>query len=403
MPEFDYTAKELNGTQVAGTLSASSEQDALSILAGKQLFPQKVVQSAASRRQAAKGSRRVASRNLTTFYNQLADLLRSGVPLLRSLQLLEDQTSNPALKYVIQDVREQVADGARLNDSLRRHPKAFNQLTVSMVRAGEEGGFLEDVLARVAAFNDHQEELQSKVAGALVYPLFLAGAGGMIISVLLLWFVPEFGAIFEQMKKRGELPWATTSLMSLSNVIQDWWFLILVVMVGSISGLWYFLFETEDGRLRLDQAKLKAPGLGGIVQNLAVARFCRMLGTLLANGVPMLQALKIAKDASGNQVLSEAIGKAADNVSGGKSLAAPLRASGQFKREIVEMIFVGEESNNLENVLLNISDNLERYTSRRIDVVVRMLEPVLLLVMAAIVTFVITALLLPVLNMSSAF
>ena len=128
-----------------------------------------------------------------------------------------------------------------------------------------------------------------------------------------------------------------------------------------------------------------------------------MLGTLLANGVPMLQALKIAKDASGNQVLSEAIGKAADNVSGGKSLAAPLRASGQFKREIVEMIFVGEESNNLENVLLNISDNLERYTSRRIDVVVRMLEPVLLLVMAAIVTFVITALLLPVLNMSSAF
>ena len=403
MPEFDYTAKSLNGTQVAGTLSASSEQDALSILAGKQLFPQKVVQSEASRRQAVKGSRRVASRKLTTFYNQLADLLRSGVPLLRSLQLLEDQTSNPALKYVIQDVQEQVANGARLNDSLRRHPKAFNQLTVSMVRAGEEGGFLEDVLARVAAFNDHQEELQSKVTGALVYPLFLAGAGGMIISVLLLWFVPEFGAIFEQMKKRGELPWATTALMSLSDFIQDWWFLILFVIVSSISGLWYFLFETDDGRLRFDQLKLKAPGLGGIVQNLAVARFCRMLGTLLANGVPMLQALKIAKDASGNQVLSEAIGQAADNVSGGKSLAAPLRASGQFKREIVEMIFVGEESNNLENVLLNVSENLERYTSRRIEVVVRMLEPVLLLVMAAIVTFVIAALLLPVLNMSNAF
>lgn len=403
MPEFDYTAKSLNGTQVAGTLSASSEQDALSILAGKQLFPQKVVQSEASRRQAVKGSRRVASRKLTTFYNQLADLLRSGVPLLRSLQLLEDQTSNPALKYVIQDVQEQVANGARLNDSLRRHPKAFNQLTVSMVRAGEEGGFLEDVLARVAAFNDHQEELQSKVAGALVYPLFLAGAGGMIISVLLLWFVPEFGAIFEQMKKRGEMPWATTVLMSLSDFIQDWWFLILFVIVSSISGLWYFFFETNDGRLRFDQLKLKAPGLGGIVQNLAVARFCRMLGTLLANGVPMLQALKIAKDASGNQVLSEAIGQAADNVSGGKSLAAPLRASGQFKREIVEMIFVGEESNNLENVLLNVSENLERYTSRRIEVVVRMLEPVLLLVMAAIVTFVIAALLLPVLNMSNAF
>lgn len=403
MPEFDYTAKELNGTQVAGTLTATSEQDALSILAGKQLFPQRVVQSEASRRQAVKGSRRVASRNLTTFYNQLADLLRSGVPLLRSLQLLEDQTSNPALKYVIQDVREQVADGARLNDSMRRHPKAFNQLTVSMVRAGEEGGFLEDVLARVAAFNDHQEELRSKVVGALVYPLFLAGAGGLIISVLLLWFVPEFSTIFEQMKNRGELPWATTALMSFSDSIQDWWFLVLLAIAGAIGGTWYYFVETPEGRLLLDRLKLKAPGLGGIVQNLAVARFCRMLGTLLGNGVPMLQSLRIAKDASGNQVLSEAIGQAADNVSGGKSLAAPLKASGQFKREIVEMISVGEEANNLEDVLLNISDNLERYTSRRIDVVVRMLEPVMLLVMAAIVTFVIAALLLPVLNMSSAF
>lgn len=403
MPEYDYTARELNGTQVAGTLTASSEQDALSILAGRQLFPQKVVQSEASRRQAVKGSGRVASRNLTAFYNQLADLLRSGVPLLRSLQLLEDQTSNPGLKYIVQDVREQVADGARLNDSMRRHPKAFSQLTVSMVRAGEEGGFLEDVLARVAAFNDHQEELRARVIGALVYPLFLAGAGTLIISVLLLWFVPEFSAIFDQMKQRGQLPWATTTLMSFSGIIEQWWLLILITLAGAIGGIWYYFHETEEGRLRLDQLKLRLPGLGGIVQNLAVARFCRMLGTLLGNGVPMLQSLRIAKDASGNQVLSQAIERAADNVSGGKSLAAPLKASGQFKREIVEMISVGEEANNLENVLINISDNLERYTSRRIDVVVRMLEPVMLLVMAAIVTFVIAALLLPVLNMSSAF
>jgi general secretion pathway protein F/type IV pilus assembly protein PilC len=403
LPEFDYTAKELNGTQVAGTLTATTEQDALSILAGKQLFPQRVVQSEASRRQTVRGSRRVASRNLTTFYNQLADLLRSGVPLLRSLLLLEDQTSNPALKYVIQDVREHVADGGRLNESMRRHPKAFSQLTVSMVRAGEEGGFLEDVLARVAAFNDHQEGLRAKVVGALVYPLFLAIAGGSIISVLLLWFVPEFATIFEQMARRGKLPWATTTLMSFSDLIQDWWFLLLAAIAGTVIGVWYYFFETEDGRLKLDQIKLKAPGLGAIVQNLAVARFCRMLGTLLGNGVPMLQSLGIAKDASGNQVLSAAIGQAAENVSGGKSLAVPLKASGQFKREIVEMISVGEEANNLENVLLSISDNLERYTSRRIDVVVRLLEPVMLLVMATIVTFVIVALLLPVLNMSSAF
>ncbi|MCH2202563.1 MAG: type II secretion system F family protein [Fuerstiella sp.] len=403
MPEFDYTARELSGKQIAGTLTATTEQDALSILAGRQLYPQKVVQSEASRRHADTGTRRVPVRSLTTFFNQLADLLRSGVPLLRSLQLLSDQTSSPALKYVIQDVCEQVADGARLNDSMRRHSKAFSQLTISMVRAGEEGGFLEDVLSRVATFNDHQEELRSRVVSAMVYPLFLAGAGGMIISVLLLWFVPEFGTIFDQMRKRGELPWATTTLMSLSDAIRHWWFFVAMAVGSVAGGIWYFFFETEAGRLKLDHFKLKTPGLGGIVQDLAVARFCRMLGTLLRNGVPMLQSLGIARDASGNQVLSTAIGKAAENVSGGKSLATPLKASGQFRREIVEMISVGEEANNLENVLLNIADNLERYTSRRIDVVVRMLEPVMLLVMAAIVTFVIAALLLPVLNMSSAF
>ena len=403
MPEFDYTAREQNGSPVAGTISAASEQDALSILAGKQLFPQRVVQSEASQREAVKRSRRIPGRYLTTFYNQLADLLRSGVPLLRSLQLLEDQTSHNTLKYMIQDVREQVADGARLNASMRRHPKAFNQLTVSMVRAGEEGGFLEDVLARVAAFNDHQEELRAKVTGALVYPAFLAGAGGLIIAVLLLWFVPEFAAIFETMKDRGKLPWATTALMNFSDSIQDWWLVMLLAAVGATGGIWYYLNETDQGPVNLDRWKLQIPGLGGIVSNLAVARFCRMLGTLLGNGVPMLQSLRIAKDAAGNRVLSEAIGSAADNVSGGKSLAAPLRASGQFSSEIVEMISVGEESNNLENVLIGISDNLERYTSRRIDVVVRMLEPVILLFMAAIVTFVISALLLPILNMSSAF
>ncbi|HIE96618.1 MAG TPA: type II secretion system F family protein, partial [Fuerstia sp.] len=171
MPDFDYTARELSGKQVTGTLTAGSEKDALVALQTQSLFPIKVGMSEATRRQVVTGSRRVPGRYLTTFYNQLSDLLRSGVPLLRSLQLLEDQTSHAALRFVVQDIREQVADGTRLNEAMRRHPKAFNSLTASMVRAGEEGGFLEDVLARVAAFNDHQEELKGKVTGAMVYPL----------------------------------------------------------------------------------------------------------------------------------------------------------------------------------------------------------------------------------------
>lgn len=195
MPEFDYIARELSGKQVSGTLTAGSEKDALAALQSQSLFPVKVGLSEATRKQVVAGSKRVPGRYLTTFYNQLADLLRSGVPLLRSLQLLEDQTSHATLRFIIQDTREQIAEGTRLNDAMRRHPKAFNSLTVSMVKAGEEGGFLEDVLARVAAFNDHQEELKGKVTGALVYPVFLMGVGSIIITVLLIWFVPQFAQI----------------------------------------------------------------------------------------------------------------------------------------------------------------------------------------------------------------
>ncbi len=401
MPDFDYTARELSGKQVAGTLTAGSEKDALAVLQSQSLFPMQIGLSEAARKQVVKGAQRVPGKFLTIFYNQLADLLRSGVPLMRSLQLLEDQTSHQSLRFVIQDVREQVSEGTRLNDAMRRHPKAFNNLTISMVKAGEEGGFLEDVLSRVAAFNDHQEELKGKVTGALVYPLFLMGVGAAIITVLLVWFVPEFAQIFGRMKEQGKLPWATTALMGFSDWLQDWWLGIIIVVGGGITWLVYYISDSQEAQAKVDAYKLKTPGLGGIVQNLAVARFCRMLGTLLGNGVPILQSLRIAKDASGNIVLSEAIGTAADNVSGGKSLAAPLRASGQFSRDIVEMIAIGEEANNLENVLIGIANSLEKTTSRRIDVVVRMLEPMMLLVMAAIVTFVIAALLLPILNMSS--
>ena len=400
MPEFKYTARELSGRQVTGLLTATSEKDAVASLTARSLFPIKVALSEQSQKQAAAGSSRVPSRYLTVFYNQLADLLRSGVPLLRSLLLLEEQTSHPGLRTVIQDVREQVADGSRLNDALRRHPRIFNFLSVSMVRAGEEGGFLEEVLSRIAAFNEHQEELRGRVTGAMVYPMFLMTVGLAIVTVMMVWFVPQFAAFFERRKDQGTLPWATTTLLAISDSIQVYWAPMLVGIGAAIAGSIMYL-RTDDGRRNLDHWKLKVPGLGTILQSLAVARFCRMLGTLLKNGVPILQSLRIAKDASGNVVLSEAIGNAADNVSSGQSLAVPLRASGQFSRDLIEMIAVGEEANNLENVLIGVADNLEKRTSRRIDTVVRLLEPMLLLVMAAVVTFVIAALLLPVLNMSA--
>ncbi|MCA9063258.1 MAG: type II secretion system F family protein [Planctomycetaceae bacterium] len=400
MPDYDYIARELSGKQVKGTLTAASEQDALSTLASRSLFPVKVEVSAAAQKQAAVGAKRVASRHLTNFYTQLADLLKSGVPLLRSLQLLEEQTSNPSLRYVIQEIREQVADGTRLNDAMRRHPRTFNHLTVSMVKAGEEGAFLEDVLQRIATFNDHQEELKGRVTGALVYPLFLSITGVIIVTVMMVVFVPRFAQMFDKMRAEGTLPWATTTLMNISDFITEYWMLLVVAIPAAITGIYYYL-QSEEGRLKISAWLLKLPLLGIILQNLAVARFTRMLGTLLKNGVPILNSLRIAKDASGNPVLASAIGNAVENVSSGQSLAVPLRASGQFSRELVEMIAVGEEANNLENVLISVADNLERRTNRRIDMMVRLLEPMMLLLMAAVVLFIIMALLLPVLNMST--
>ena len=399
MPEFSYTARPLSGPTVTGKIAAGSRQEAMTQLSSRQLFPLKVELAEGEKATIAAGGRRIRGRTLAVFYSQMADLLQAGVPLLRCLELLERQSVDPALAAVLQDLRQQVADGSRLHDSLRRHRRVFNELVTSMVRAGEEGSFLEEVLKRVAVFTEHQEDLKGRVVGALVYPLFLLGFGTIVVAVMLIKFVPQFEPIFARMREKGELPWATTLLTSMSNALQTWWWLIFGAMAGAGFFVWRWM-ESERGREVIDQFKLKAPGWKRISRSLAVASFCRVLGTLLKNGVPLLNSLKIAKDATGNVVLRKAIENASQNVTAGKSLAGPLRASGQFPPEIVEMVGVGEEANNLENVLIDIADNLERRAQRDLDLAVRMLEPLLLLVMAAMVLFVVIALLLPILQSS---
>jgi general secretion pathway protein F/type IV pilus assembly protein PilC len=399
MPDFQYTARELSGQQVIGVLTAGSQQEAIASLTSRQLFPIRIDVAESTRAEQKFVGRRVRARALAIFYGQLSDLLKSGVPLLRSLELLEQQAGSPALQLVIRDVKEHVADGSRLYDAMRKHPRVFGELVVSMVRAGEEGGFLEEVLKRVAAFTDHQEDIKGRVFGAMIYPIFLATFGTIIVAVLLVQFVPKFEPIFGRMAEQGQLPWATTALLSMSEFAQSYWLLGLLALAAAVWGVRHWM-GTPDGRLRIDRARLKLPGLGRIVKSLAIARFCRILGTLLKNGVPILQSLKIAKDATGNMVLSQAIESASENISAGKSLARPLAVSGIFPQETVEMISVGEEANNLEEVLVDIADNLERRTNRELDMAVRMLEPVMLLLMAAVVLFVVIALLLPILQSS---
>lgn len=400
MPDFQYIARELSGAQVTGVLSAGTEREVMGLLSSKNLFPLEIRMAEHAKAQQRRKARRVSGRVLAVFYTQLADLLRAGVPLLRSLNTLERQTRNSTLKTVVGEVRDAVADGTRFAEAMRLHPVIFNDLAVSMVRAGEEGSFLEDSLARLAEFTEHQEDLKGKVVGAMIYPVILMVLGTVVVAAMMIYFVPQFEPMFERMRENGNLPWATTALVGFSDLLRHYYWLMLLALIAGGLGF-QKLVSDQAGRRRLDDIRLRLVGLGQITRSLGIARFCRVLGTLLHNGVPLLASLRIAKDAAGNLVLSEAIALAADQVSSGKSLARPLADCRQFPPDVIEMISVGEEANNLEQVLINIADKMERTTNRQLELMVRLLEPAMLVIMAGIILFVVVALMLPILQSSS--
>ncbi len=398
MPEFAYIARDMKGQQVAGTLAASSKGDALSALAARSLFPVKVTQA---KTLAASSNLKVSGQVMATLFGQMAALLRSGVPLLKGVAILRDQTSNKNLKTILDDVYRRVEDGTPLGEAIARYPRAFNEMAVNMVRAGAEGGFLEDALERVASFTETQEDLKGRTIGAMAYPAILGIIGSSVVTFLIVFFVPYFAQIFERLRERGELPFLTDVLLFTSDFLRAWGWIPLILAIGG----GYFLkryLATPAGRVWGDKMKLKIPVAGNIFRNFAVARFCRVLGTLLHNGVPILKALEISREAASNRVLSAAIATASENISAGKSLAGPLGASKQFPSIVIEMISVAEESNTLDRVLVELADGLEKRTTRQLDLFVRLLEPVMLVVLAGVVLLVVVALLVPVVKMSSA-
>jgi len=400
VPDFAYIARDATGQKVSGTLSAATEREVLGILSGKSLFPVQVSMSKAS---AAPGAKlRVRGQIMATVYSQLAALLRGGVPMLKSLAVLREQSSNKNLKAVLDEVYHRVEDGSTLADAMARFPRAFNEMAINMVRAGGEGGFLEDALDRVATFTEQQEDLKGRTISAMVYPLLLGSAGTLVVTVLVVFFVPKFAVMFERLRERGELPWATEMLLWISDSCRSP--IVLFLILPSLIALGVYLYmrvQTPEGRRMADYVRIKVPMAGPIFLSFAVARFCRVLGTLLHNGVPILKALEISREASGNKILTEAIAKASENISSGQSLAGPLAASGHFPKMVVEMIAVAEESNTLDQVLVGLADDLEKRTSRQLDLFVRLLEPLMLIVLAAVVLVIVIALLVPVIKMSS--
>ena len=398
MPSFTYTAKDTTGRLRNGVMQAESEAAVLRTLDQQDLYPVRITPEEETARNILGGlrrSRKIRTRDLGTAYGQLSDLLVAGVPMLKALDILARTSAHPAVAKVFKEIEQEVAGGSTLADAMAKHPEAFGGLHVAMVRAGETAGFLEDVLLNLAGFLARQDELRAKVTGAMIYPVILACFATLAVLVMLIWLVPQFAEFLGD----TPLPLPSVVLFAVSAALRANWPLLLAggaVVAAAGAGC----LRSEAGRQFRERWKLRLPVAGKAVRMVAITRFCRVLGTMLANGINILEALAISKDATGNALMSAAIEEASENVRAGEPLAEPLRRSEFFPTEIVEMIAIAEESNQLEKVLLQIADTVERRTNQQVDAAVRLIEPLMLMLMAGVIGFIAMGLLYPIFSMA---
>jgi general secretion pathway protein F len=406
MPQFAYKAKKDDGSVVTGTLQAESERSALDSLGRMGVFPLEIATSGngggggtnAKVQQPRHSGGRIRPSDVALFTRQLSDLLKAGVPLNRALRTLSQQTQNLELSRTIEEIDREVSSGKGLHEALGKFPKTFPPLYVSMVKAGETGGFMEEVLHRLALFIEKDQELKSRIASAMAYPILLIVIGTGAVVFLMVFFIPRFSEIFRKMG--SNLPTTTQIVMAVSYFCRDYWMFLFLGVMGAIAG-WSQLVRTTAGRRFFDKFRVRFPLFGEIVKKNAVSRFTRTLGTLLKSGVPILGALSIAKEAMGNVVLMEDIDEASAGVKQGRSLAEILRQSRYFPPMVVDMIAVGEEGGNLDEVLINVSDSYDIQVDRQVRVFIALFEPALLLIMATLVGFIVISMLLPVFSLSS--
>jgi general secretion pathway protein F len=327
----------------------------------------------------------------------MAILLGAGVTLVASLDTIIDQITNPLLKKIMAQVKESVNEGNSLAFSLSQHPKLFSQIYVNMVRAGEASGSLDLVLERLAEFGERQEALRGRFKAAMAYPVFMFFIGTIILFGLVTFVVPQITSIFNEMNQTLPLP--TLVLIGVSNFLKSFWWLVLIILGGVII-LVRKLIKTPKGRSVWDEVKLRTPVFGVINAKMAMARFGRTLGSLVQNGVPLLSALEIVRNIVNNTLVAQAIDNAMEQIEAGKSLAAPLAQSRWFPPIAVQMISVGEQSGELENMLNKIADIYEGETESQIMAMTAMLEPVMILAMGLSVAFIVVSILLPMFEMN---
>jgi general secretion pathway protein F len=404
MPVYEYTALNVKGKTVSGIIDAESSLAAKQKLRVSKIFPVAIKETEEGSTQ--KSSRfsglprslaRVKPAEVSLMTRQLATLVGAGFPLVTALDTMIPQIKSPPFKRVMAQIKDAVVEGKSFAVALQPYPGVFSSLYVNMVRAGETSGTLEIVLARLAEITEKQQALNSRIKSALAYPILMAVIGVLVLFFLLTFIVPSIASIFSDMDKA--LPTPTRFLIATSDMFKDFWWAILILISIFFVTLHHYK-KTEKGRKNWDKAMLKMPGIGILIKKLAISRFARTLGSLLENGVTVLSALDIVRNIVGNVLLSDAIAKAADDVGRGQGLGASLAESDIFPPLSIQMIQVGEQSGELEAMLDKVADVYENEVESTIMSLTSLLEPMMILVMAVIVGFIVLSICLPIFEMN---
>jgi len=423
MPKYTYVAMDSRGKETKGTLEVANQNEAIGRLKEMGYFPTKVVEvdKTKEKKPDAKGkpagkaagkkggmgqinikipglSGRVKSKVLTTFTRQLATLVDAGLPLLRGLRVLEKQEKNPTLKETIGKLATSIEGGSTFSEALAQHPKVFNKLYINMVKAGELGGVLEVVLARLADFMEKAQKIKGKVVSAMFYPVAVLVVATGILAVLMVWVVPKFKDIFKDMLPGKGLPAFTQVVLGISDAIANHF-------VYTVAGVIVFFIalkiaiKTKPGRRVFDKFKLHVPLFGPVISKVAISRFSRTLGTLISSGVPILQALTIVKETSGNVIVSNAVAAVHESVKEGETITAPLEASNVFPPMVISMVDVGEQTGALPEMLMKIADNYDEEVDNAVSAMTSLLEPVMIVFLAVVVGSIVIALFLPLIEL----
>jgi type IV pilus assembly protein PilC len=404
MAIYQFEAMTNSGEEVKDEVEASSNEDAAIKIRNLGYFPTKIREKSAAKakKKAAPGKKGksgksfaiggVKAKNLTTFTRQLSTLQDAGLPIVRSIKILESQMKPSTLKNTLIDVADDIEGGATLSEAMGKHPRAFDRLYVNMVKAGETGGVLDTILQRLADFREKSQRLKRRVISALVYPVCVISFAGAIVTGIMVFIIPQFEQIFASFETK--LPALTQGLIDFSRSLRHSW-PIYVAIPFALYIFFRILRLSLFGRIVTDWMKMKVPVFGRIVNKSVVSRFARTLGTLIASGVPILEALNIVRETAGNEVLSRAIGRIHDSIREGESIAEPLRASRVTDEMVVNMVDVGEETGDLDKMLLKVADAYDEEVDVAVGSMVSLLEPLMVITLGIIVGTIVIALFMP--------